>query len=108
MGALRKQMDDDMVVRGMAEMRSVPPPVLLGDFVACDRFDVRDRLPSIAIPTLVVVGDQDVMTPPKHVAFLADHIPGARLHTVPGAGHMLPVEAPAPLAALLRPFLARL
>jgi pimeloyl-ACP methyl ester carboxylesterase len=98
----------EMVARGIAEMQNVPPPVLLGDFLACDRFDVRDRLSSISIPTLVVVGDQDLLTPPRYAAFLADRIPGARLHTVPGAGHMLPVEAPAPLAALLRPFLARL
>ncbi len=98
----------EVVARGMAEMRNVPPPVLLGDFVACDRFDVRERLPSIPVPTLVAVGDQDVMTPPRYAAFLADRIPGARLHTVPGAGHMLPVESPASVAALLRPFLARL
>lgn len=98
----------EMVTLGMAEMRKVPPAVLLGDFLACDRFDVRERLPSIGVPTLAVVGDRDVMTPVKYAAFLAERIPGARLATVPGAGHMLPVEAPESLAALLRPFLAAL
>ncbi len=98
----------ELVARGIAEMRKVAPAVLLGDFLACDRFDIRDRLPSIAVPTLAVVGELDVMTPPKYAAYLADRIPGARLTLIPGAGHMLPVEAPAALAECLGPFLADL
>lgn len=98
----------ELVARGIAEMRKVAPSALLGDFLACDRFDIRDRLPSIAVPTLAVVGEQDVMTPPKYAAYLADRIPGAQMAIVPGAGHMLPVEAPAALAERLRSFLTDL
>jgi pimeloyl-ACP methyl ester carboxylesterase len=44
------------------------------------------------IPTLVLVGDRDLLTPPAHARALAASIPGARLITSPGAGHMLPLE----------------
>jgi pimeloyl-ACP methyl ester carboxylesterase len=44
------------------------------------------------IPTVVLVGDKDLLTPPEHARRLAQHIPGARLIISPGAGHMLPLE----------------
>jgi 2-succinyl-6-hydroxy-2,4-cyclohexadiene-1-carboxylate synthase len=60
------------------------------------------RLRELAMPTTVVAGERD----PKYVALgerLASAIPGARLVVVPGAGHGLPREAPAALAAALGP-----
>jgi pimeloyl-ACP methyl ester carboxylesterase len=98
----------ELVARGVVEMRKVPPAVLEGDFRACDGFDVRSRVGAVAAPALVVVGSEDAMTPPRFAAELASSIPGARLETVPGAGHMLPVEAGARLVTLARPFLASL
>jgi pimeloyl-ACP methyl ester carboxylesterase len=98
----------ELVARGVAEMRPVPPAVLEGDFRACDGFDVRSRVGAIAAPALVLVGSEDVMTPPRFAAELASPLPAARLETVQGAGHMLPVEAGARLVALARPFLASL
>lgn len=44
------------------------------------------------IPTLVLAGDRDLLTPPEHARKLAQHLPGARLIISPGAGHMLPLE----------------
>jgi pimeloyl-ACP methyl ester carboxylesterase len=44
------------------------------------------------IPTLVLVGDRDVLTPPEHARKLVQHVPHARLIVSPGAGHMLPLE----------------
>ncbi len=44
------------------------------------------------IPTLVLVGDKDLLTPPEHARRLVEHIPDARLIISPGAGHMLPLE----------------
>jgi pimeloyl-ACP methyl ester carboxylesterase len=73
------------------------PAVTLGDFHACDAFDVRDALTAeaIAAPTLVIAGADDQMTPPRQSEFLAGAIPGAALAWVPGAGHMAPLEQPA-------------
>ena len=47
---------------------------------------------SIRIPTVVVVGDRDLMTPVNHARALAAAIPGARLEVLPGCGHMVMLE----------------
>jgi pimeloyl-ACP methyl ester carboxylesterase len=84
------------------------PGVVHGDFAACDAFDVMERLGEIRTPTLVVCGAEDRLTPPKYSEYLRDHIAGARLETIPGAGHMVMLEAPAAVARLLEAFLATL
>lgn len=56
---------------------------------------------SIRVPTVVVVGGRDAQTPPAAAAELAAGIPGARLEVLPGLGHLLPLEAPERLAALV-------
>lgn len=57
--------------------------------------DLLARLPAIDLPTLIVCGLADRTTPPRNSQRLATAIPGARTVWVPGAGHMLPWEAPA-------------
>jgi pimeloyl-ACP methyl ester carboxylesterase len=82
-----------------------PASVTSGDFLACDRFDVRERLPEIRARVLAVSGGDDVLTPPKYAQYLAEHIPGARWVNIPDAGHLLPVEKPAALNQALFAFL---
>jgi pimeloyl-ACP methyl ester carboxylesterase len=77
-----------------AEMRKNSPDVLYGDFSACDRFDIMDQVQAIGNPTLVICGDQDVLTPIKYSRFLADKIAGARLEIVEKAGHLVMLERP--------------
>lgn len=67
--------------------------------------DLRGRLGAIAAPTLVVVGELDSETPPSYARAIAAEIPGARLVEVPGAGHLLPAEAPDTFNRLLLGFL---
>lgn len=55
-------------------------------------FDARDRFDAISAPTLVLVGDQDVLVPPWHSQMLADGIAGARLETIAGGGHGVYME----------------
>jgi len=81
------------------------PDVLLGDFVACDRFDVMERLGEIGTPTLIIGGTADQLTPPKFARFLAEHIPNAQLALVEGVGHMVMLEQPAEVAKSVREFL---
>lgn len=69
------------------------------------RRDSRPDLAAIAVPTLVAVGERDVLTPPALAEELRDGIPGARLHVVPGSGHLPPIEQPDAVAALLRDWL---
>ena len=82
-------------------LRRVPAAVAHGDFQACDAFDVRERLGELQVPTAVICGDADRSTPPRYSEFLQAHVAGARLTLVPGAGHMVPLEAPSATVAAL-------
>jgi 3-oxoadipate enol-lactonase len=70
-----------------------------------ERQGVYEELDGIRLPTLVMVGDQDIATPPEKAARIAGHIPGARLVTIPGAGHTVTVEEPEAVNRCLAEFL---
>lgn len=69
--------------------------------------DTLDRLGAITAPTLVVVGEQDLLTPPWQAKKVADAIPGARYEFVtgPGSSHGLHIERPEDLAKIVTGFL---
>lgn len=92
--------DPALVAHGRQTLLSTAG-ALWGDFLACDRFDMRARLSEIRVPTLVIVGSADQMTPVQHAHFLASHIAGARLQVIAGAGHMVILEKPAEVARLI-------
>jgi pimeloyl-ACP methyl ester carboxylesterase len=92
-------------VRGM--MESTPVAGIVGALAA-----MRDRPSSEALlatlgglPTLVMVGESDSVTPPETAKLMAQAIPGARLAVIPGAGHLSPVEQPDAVLTELREFL---
>lgn len=87
---------------------SVDWRLIRADLLACNRFDIMQRLGEIAVPTLVVTGAEDVMTPVKYGQFLKDNIPGARLVIIPAAGHMVAREQPAAFTQAVAQFLAAL
>jgi pimeloyl-ACP methyl ester carboxylesterase len=69
-----------------------------------DRKDSTDLLARISIPALVLVGENDALTPPALSEKMAAAIPGARLVRIPGAGHLAPMERPGAVAAALGDF----
>ncbi len=81
------------------------PAAFLNDMKACDQFDVMDRLESITIPLLAIVGDQDNMTPPKYSSFLVDKISGAKTAIIPGGTHMAYAEKPVEVNQAIDAFL---
>ena len=83
-----------------------PPEGYTGTARAILATDHRERAPSIAVPTLCVVGDDDRATPPSLVAEMAKAIPGARYEVIKGAGHLPCIEQPEALAAIIEAFLA--
>jgi pimeloyl-ACP methyl ester carboxylesterase len=95
----------DLLERVQRMIARQKPETLEADLAAMrDRPDSTDFLPSIAVPTLVVVGEQDVLTPPADSEAMAAAIPGARLVKVPGAGHLAPMERPKAVAEALGEF----
>jgi pimeloyl-ACP methyl ester carboxylesterase len=88
-------------------MTDTPVAGIVGALAAMrDRQDSTDLLPTLGgIPTLIVVGEEDAVTPPDAARRMAGAIPNARLLLVPGAGHLPPVERPSETSAALLEFL---
>ncbi|MGD8317195.1 MAG: alpha/beta hydrolase [Myxococcales bacterium] len=85
-------------------------PVSTGavDWRAADEFDRMDSVAGIEVPTLVIGGTADALTPPKYAEYLARHIPRAELHLLEGAGHMLVLDRAEEVARLIETFVAGL
>lgn len=95
----------DLVDRVRRIMMRQPRETIEADLTAMrDRPDATTLLPRISIPTLVVVGAQDALTPPADSQKVADAIPGAGLVTIPAAGHLTPMERPGAVARALAEF----
>lgn len=62
-------------------------------------------LATVSTPTLVITGNEDVITPPANSRFIADRIPGAKLKLVDGAGHSFLFQRPAQVARIVLDFL---
>jgi pimeloyl-ACP methyl ester carboxylesterase len=72
------------------------------------REDSRETLASISVPTLVLCGAEDVLTPPAESEAMARAIPGSRLVVLEGVGHLPNLEDPGLFNAALAEFLATL
>ena len=82
----------EMIEASKHEVRKCPAPIINRDFELCDNFDIMDKVPTITLPTLILVGDSDVMTPVKYSTFLNDKIEGSVMHVIEGAGHSVMLE----------------
>ncbi len=96
---------DHLIALSKKGMLNTGPSVLLKDFLACNQFDITDQLSKIHVPTLILCGAEDAMTPPKHSHYLKDQLPNAQLHILEKTGHMLTLEQPEAVAKLMKQFL---
>jgi 3-oxoadipate enol-lactonase len=97
----------DAAVRGLVRtmIEGTPTATIVADLRGLKaRPDRTSLLASIAVPTLVVVGEQDPITPPSEAKLLQQGIAGARLATIPEAAHMPPMEQPLAFAAAVGAF----
>lgn len=85
--------------------RRCPPAIILKDFRACDRFDIRDRIGDIRLPTLIITGRDDQLAPVKYAKYLHENISDSHLVLIANAGHMVMAEQPALLNEALEKFL---
>jgi pimeloyl-ACP methyl ester carboxylesterase len=85
--------------------RMIHPAGFRNAAIALAHADTRDVLPHIAVPTLVLCGELDPVTPPAVGTKLIGEIPGAQLTIIPGAGHLGCIEQPERYTATVRDFL---
>lgn len=100
--------DTALVGRFMAMLARCGAPELIrqNQWIA-RRPDQRELLARLRCPVLLVCGEADQVTPPAQSAAMAAAIPQAELHLLPRCGHMLTLEQPTAVSALLRDWLSR-
>jgi pimeloyl-ACP methyl ester carboxylesterase len=76
------------------------------DFTACDRFDIRESAHSINIPTLIMCGAHDTLTPPKYAEYLHERIAGSSLRLIEDASHMVMLEKPREVSEAIAEFVS--
>lgn len=104
--AATRNAQPELVARLDAMIRQTPPEGAVNALLGMrDRPDRRDLLARIRMPTLVVAGADDPITPPDDARRMADAIPDARLEVVSDTAHMTMVEAPDRFTEILRGFL---
>jgi pimeloyl-ACP methyl ester carboxylesterase len=70
------------------------PLIIHGDLTACDRFDIMNQVHEIDVPTLIVVGENDALTPVKYSQYLNENIKSSKMVKILEAGHLAMMEKP--------------
>ena len=84
-----------------ARVQDTAAPARVGGAMAISQMDLRPELGRFEVPTTVVAGGLDLLLPPYHARAMARRIPRAHLEVLHNAGHMLPMERPDELAAII-------
>jgi (E)-2-((N-methylformamido)methylene)succinate hydrolase len=93
-------------VRQRMHTNDVPAYAQAYRIFATGDVELTSRVDAISAPTLVITGEEDERSTPDMSRRLASRIPNAQLALIPGVKHLLPLEAPGQLAAVVTPFLA--
>jgi pimeloyl-ACP methyl ester carboxylesterase len=106
-GETTRREHPEIVERVRAQILSSPTAAIDGAIRAMmSRPDSTPLLGAIHCPTLVIVGEQDVITPPDISRAMQQSVPGAELAVIRDAGHLSNLEQPGPFNAALAGFLA--
>ncbi len=90
------------------ERLQIGPAVMLNDLFACNKFDVMAEVHTIKLPTLIICGCYDELTPVKYAHYLASQIKGSCEVIVPGAAHWVLTERPKEVNQVIESFLSEL
>jgi pimeloyl-ACP methyl ester carboxylesterase len=109
LGKSTRELRPDLVEGALRMMRTMSPEdVAQVQRGMAERPDSVDTLKTINVPTLLVTGDEDVLTGVNEAELMRQHISGSQLRVIPKAGHYSPWEQPEEVGKLLRQFLERL
>jgi pimeloyl-ACP methyl ester carboxylesterase len=103
-----RQATPEIMRNAFMEGLKTDPRARYGDLLACRDWDDRARLDAIAVPSLIIHGEDDLEAVREQAQALVASIPGARHEVVQGAGHSILLEAPGALAQATRAHLATL
>ena len=92
---------------GFKEMMKSSAEVIYQDFAACDRFNALGSLGAITVPSLIICGNNDVLTPLAYSEYMHKKIPGSDLTIVEDAGHMVMIEKPEAVNQAIEAFVLR-
>ncbi len=92
----------------MMRAQEIGPTVELNDLLCCDCFDVMEDVGNIKLPTEIICGGDDGMTPVKYADYLADKIEGSHREIIPGAEHFVQLQKYQQVNAAIEGFLGRL
>lgn len=108
LGKTTRESKPDLVASTRAMVASANIDSIVAGLEAIrDRSDSTPQLSTINVPTLIVCGEEDAITPAKEMRDLAAVIPGAELEIVEGAGHLANLERPVEFNAAILRFLSR-
>jgi pimeloyl-ACP methyl ester carboxylesterase len=102
--AFSKKTPAPLIESGFKEMMKCRKEVIHRDFSSCEQFNAMDRVRRITMPTLILCGGDDLLTPLKYSEFLHAEIPDSKLVRVPDAGHLLMIEKPEPVNRAIEAF----
>ncbi len=108
LGATTRRNRPDVVTAARQAMRMSVSGITAVQAGMAERPDSTPTLHHISEPTLILVGEEDLTTPPSDAAFLQREIPGSRLETIARAGHYSVFEQPEAASRLIRAFLETL
>ena len=100
--------EQDIVNALMMRAKEVGPSVEHNDLVACDRFDVMEEVESIRLPTQIICGKEDGMTPVRYSDYLSEHIPGSKKVIIGGAEHFVQLQQYRQVNLAIEKFVKRL
>ena len=106
LGKTTREMRPDLVEGALRMMQKMSPEdVALVQYGMAERPDSMEALKTINVPTLLITGDEDMLTGVIEAQLMRQHIANSRLCVIPKAGHYAPWEQPEEVTKLLRQFL---
>ncbi len=106
-GSFHRKTLKKVISEYVKEIAKINPIVVHRDFQICHNFNVMDKLDSIEVPCLIIVGKADILTPVKYHKYFNKHIRYSELHIIENAGHSVMIEKPVEVNKFIEEFLQR-
>ena len=103
-----KGVEPDLYQLLVQRAAQIGPDVGLNDLLCCDRFDVMSEVSKINLPTEIIAGSIDELTPVKFADYLATNISNSQEHVIQGGDHFLQLQFHQQVNATIDQFLARI